>query len=54
MYSGSYLEAFVFGDAIFNQITISEKNLHLTISKTWIISRGLSLRNFEFRGRIIS
>lgn len=53
MYSGSYLEAFVFGEAIFNQILISENILHLTISKTWVTSRGLSLRNAEFRGRII-
>ena len=52
-YSGSHLEAFVFGEAVFNQILISEKVLYLIISRTWATSRGLSLGNFEFRGRII-
>lgn len=43
----------VFGKAVFNQILISEKVLHLTISRIWVTSRGWSVGHFEFRGRII-
>lgn len=52
MYFGLYLEAFVFGETEFNQILISEQNLHLIISRTWVKSRSLSLGDFESRGRM--